>query len=1008
MIKCPNCGNDAPESARSCVVCATPLPRPAVATAVLTPPVPSRPGTLPDAETIAAPYVNPFTTGSAATSLVPGQTFGQRYNIISLLGVGGMGAVYHVWDSELALSLALKVIKPDSDPLATQELERRFKRELVLARQVTHTNVIRIHDLGEIDGIKYITMPFVHGTDLARLLATEGKLPIARALPLARQMVSGLRAAHEVGIVHRDLKPANILIDDSEKAVITDFGIARSTHAGTFATAAGAIIGTLAYMAPEQATGRPVDQRADIYAFGLILSEMLVGKRGSSGGDTALALLIERSSHAPPRLRTVDPSIPEAVDQLVARCLEPDPAARYQTTKELEDALERLDAEGHERHVPAVEPPKRSTQWLPVAGAILLGLVIGLGAWIFFRPGGTGPPAAAAPRAPVSVLIADFDNQAKDPVFTGSLEQALNIAVEGASFITSYSRTSALQIVQQQLKQPDSPLNETAARLVAEREGISYVLTGAIAPRGSGYTLTVRAIDPANGSERANAKRDVADKSKVLEGIGSVASALREQLGDTTPESARRADGETFTAASLEAMESYSIAQDLSSTGRQQESIEHYQKAIALDANFGRAYSGLATVLFNLNRRDEAAALWKTALSLTDRMTQREKYRTLGLWFAGPGANYEQAVENFEKLVELYPADRAGQSNLGFVYFQMLDFQKAMDHGRRAVELYPKNPRSRQNYALYAMYAGDLKTAEAEARIVLEQSKTQYKAYLPLAAVAFSSGDFAAMAGVYESMRASGAPGASLATLGLADLAMYEGRWPEAEKLLEDGIAADEKSNERLARAAKLTALAEVHLAQNRAPQAVRAVQDAMAITREDSTLVSAALVLIRAGRRAEAQSIAEELGRQFQPRRRAYAAIIQGEVARAAGRVVEAKDAFDRARKLADLWLGRFLLGITYVESDQVDQHLSAQAELDIADKRRGEAIAVFLDDVPSFRYLAPLPYWLGRAQEGVNKASPAAASNYKKFLSLRAQDSRDPLVADARKRLAALPSRQ
>ena len=709
------------------------------------PAVPSRPGTTADDETVAVPFVNPFTTGSAATSLVPGQTFGQRYQIISLLGVGGMGAVYHVWDSELALSLALKVIKPDSDPLATQELERRFKRELVLARQVTHTNVIRIHDLGEIDGIKYITMPFVHGTDLARLLATEGRLPVDRVMSIARQMVSGLVAAHEVGIVHRDLKPANILIDDSEKAVITDFGIARSTHAGTFATAAGAIIGTLAYMAPEQAIGKPVDQRADIYAFGLILSEMLIGKRGSSGGDTALALLIERASHAPPRLRTIDPAMPEPLEQLVARCLEPDPAARYQTTKELEEALDRLDANGHEKyptHAPVVPAkPAAQAKWPMTAAALALVAALTAGGWIFSRPGASGPGSAALPaaHAPVSVLIADFDNEAKDPVFTGSLEQALNIAVEGASFITSYSRTSAQQIAQQ--INPGAPLNEAAARLVAEREGISYVLTGAIAPRGSGYTLTVKAIDPASGNERAKATQAVADKSKVLEGIGSVASTLRDQLGDTTPESVRRADGETFTAASLEAMESYSIAQDLSSSGRQQESIEHYQKAIALDANFGRAYSGLATVLFNLGRRDEAADLWKKSLSLTDRMTEREKYRTLGLWFAGPGANYEQAIENFEKLVARYPADRAGQSNLGFVYFQMLDFKKAMDHGRRAVELYPKNPRSRQNYALYAMYAGDLKIAEAEARIVLEQSKSQFKAYLPLAAVAFAAGD---------------------------------------------------------------------------------------------------------------------------------------------------------------------------------------------------------------------------------------------------------------------------
>jgi serine/threonine-protein kinase len=979
------------------------VPRPSVATAALTPAIPARAHTASDAETVAAPFMSPFTTGSAATGLVPGQTFGQRYQIISLLGVGGMGAVYHVWDSELALSLALKVIKPDSDPLATQELERRFKRELVLARQVTHTNVIRIHDLGEIDGIKYITMPFVHGTDLARLLASEGKLPVARALGLARQMASGLRAAHEAGIVHRDLKPANILIDDSEKAVLTDFGIARSTSAGTFATAAGAIIGTLAYMAPEQATGKQVDQRADIYAFGLILSEMLVGKRGSSGGDTAIALLIERATHPPPRLRTIDPTIPEGLDALVARCLEPDPAARFQTTGELESALDRLDAEGHERHAPAMEPPKRGARWLPVAVAVLLGLVLGLGAWMFLRPGTTLPPPAAAPKEPVSVLIADFDNQAKDPVFTGSLEQALSIAIEGASFVTTYSRTAAQNLVAGLKQQPGAPLDESAARLVAASEGIKVVLTGSVEPRGSGYVLTVRAIDPSNGNELGRAVAAAADKSKVLEGIGTVASKLRDDLGDTTPESMRRAEGETVTTASLDALHSYSLAQDLSSTGRQQESIEHYQKAIALDEKFGRAYSGLATVLFNLGRRDEAAGLWKTSLSLTDRMTEREKYRTLGLWFAGPGANYEQAIENFEKLVELYPADRAGQSNLGFVYFQMLDFQKAMDHGRRAVDLYPKNPRSRQNFALYAMYAGDLKTAEAEARTVLDQAKGQYKAYLPLAAVAFASSDMARMREVYERMRGSGAAGASTATHALADLAMYEGRWADAEKLLDAGISADEASKDRLARAAKLTALAEVQLALGRMPQAVRTVQDALAATREDATLVSAALVLIRAGRRTEAQAIAEELGRQFQPRRRAYGAIIEGELARAAGRFVEAKDAFDRARRLADLWLGRFLLGVTYAEGEQ---HLSAQAELDIADKRRGEAIAVFLDDVPSFRYLAPLPYWLARAQEGVNKASPAAAENYRKFLTLRPEDSRDPLAADARKRLAALSS--
>ena len=946
------------------------------------------------------PFVNPFTTGSGATSLVPGQTFGHRYQIISLLGVGGMGAVYHVWDSELALSLALKVIKPDSDPLATQELERRFKRELVLARQVTHTHVIRIHDLGEIDGIKYITMPFVHGTDLARLLATEGKLPVGRALPLARQMVSGLRAAHEVGIVHRDLKPANILIDDSEKAVITDFGIARSTHAGTFATAAGAIIGTLAYMAPEQATGKPVDQRADIYAFGLILSEMLVGKRGSSGGDTALALLIERASHVPPRLRTIDPSIPEPIDQLVARCLEPDPAARFQTTGDLEAALDRLDAEGHERQATVVPIARRGAGWPGVAAAIFLGLLISLGGWVFLRPGTTAPPAPPA-RTPVSVLIADFDNRANDPVFTGSLEQALNIAVEGASFITSYSRSTALTLVQQ-LKLGSS-LDEPTARLLAEREGIKVILTGAIEARSPGYLLTVRAVDVANGNELARTEEVVPNKGAVLNGTQSAASKLRDALGDTTPESVRRQEQETVTTTSLEALQKYSMAQDLSSDGKHEESFRFYEEATTLDPGFGRAYSGWATALYNTGSPDEARKQWEKALPLMERMTEREKYRTLGTWFLGAGGDYEKAIENYEKLVAAYPADRVGQANLGLAYFQTLDFANAMAHARKALELYPRNTRTRQNLALYAMYAGDLKTAETEARSVLEQNKAVYKAYLPLAAVAFTAADFEGMKKAYEGMGGSSGAGASNAAYGLADLAMYRGQWSEAQQILETGIAADLKTKAPLAQAAKLAALAEVHLTLGRVPQAIRSAQDALALNREDSTLVSAGMVLIRAGRRSEAQAIASELGQKFGRRSRAYGAIIDGELARAAGRHVDARDAFDTARKLADLWIDRLLLGVTSVGAAQ---YVTAQSELELAEKRRSEAFAVYLDELPTFRYLVPLPYWLARSQEGINKASPAAAENYKKFLAIRPGESRDPLVLDARKRLASAPA--
>ena len=1010
MLNCPVCGSDAPDNAPVCAICATPLP--GFGDTTTPPPEPAatgvahahRPG---DLETILPPPSAP-TAGGGATRLAPGQTFGHRYQVIRLLGAGGMGAVYHVWDSELNLPLALKVIRPDPNPLATQELERRFKRELVLARQVTHTNVIRIHDLGEIDGIKYITMPFVPGTDLARLLKQEGKLPPVRALAIARQIASGLRAAHEVGVVHRDLKPANILIGEEDKAIITDFGIARSTESGTIATAAGAIVGTLAYMAPEQALGKPVDQRADIYAFGLIVSEMLVSRRAPSQGDTALALLIERSRQAPARLRTIDPSIADGIDRIVARCLEPEPEARYQTTKALETELEGLDAEGHDRApvtvatpaaaaTPASAPRPSSKLPLIAAAAVVVAVLAG-GAWFLMRPS-PPPPASAGNREPVSVLIADFDNQAKEPVFEGSLEQAMSIAIEGASFITSYPRAGA-QTVVNQLK-PGSHLDESGARLVAAREGIKIVMTGTVASRGAGYTLSVKAVDASTGNVLATADREVPDKAGVLSGVERVASTLRDALGDTTPDSARRAAAETVTAASLEALQAYSRAQDLASTGRSDESIAQYQRAIELDPNFGRAYSGWATALFNLGRRDEAEAQYKKALSLADRMTERERYRTQGAYFLGPGASYEQAISHFQELVKRYPADRAAWNNLGLAYFYLLDFGKAKEQALKAAEIYPQNTRYRSNYALYAMYSGDFRTAAAEADKVLAQSPTQYRAHLVKAAAAFADSNVQGMRDAYAQMAANGGnAGASMSSHGLADLALYEGRPADAIKILREGIAADEKTNNRGAKAAKLAMLAEAQAADNQLPAALATAREAIALSREDAILLPAALVFLKGGRTAEARAVAESLAQQFQARSRAYGDMIDAQIARGANRLNESVDALGRAQKFADLWLGRFMLGVVNVEAQR---YALAQPDLELCQRRRGEATAIFLDDMPTFRYLAPLTYWLARAQEGQQNMT-GAAENYKAFLALRPADSADPLAADARKRLQRL----
>ena len=371
-----------------------------------------------------------------------------------MLGVGGMGAVYQAWDAELGVAVAIKVIRPEvtADPSTAAEVARRFKRELVLARQVTHKNVVRIHDLGEIDGIKYITMPYIEGDDLATLIKKNNGLPVPRALRIARSIVSGLVAAHAAGVVHRDLKPANIMIDAEERPMIMDFGIARSTGAPVGnrmpgaqtivdnirqaasspqdATVYGAVVGTVEYMAPEQARGVSVDQRADVYALGLIFYDMLVGRSRGAAVGNLLVELQARMEKPPPSVKTLVQEVPDAVEAVISRCLEPDPGKRFQSTADLLSELGQLDDKGEAIRVKRVVG-------LPIVWAVVsLALMLLATTWCFAQKS-VGPEEHAA----VSVLIADFENRANDPVFDRSLEQALGIAVEGASFVNTFPET---------------------------------------------------------------------------------------------------------------------------------------------------------------------------------------------------------------------------------------------------------------------------------------------------------------------------------------------------------------------------------------------------------------------------------------------------------------------------------------------------------------------------------------------------------------------------------------
>jgi tetratricopeptide (TPR) repeat protein/tRNA A-37 threonylcarbamoyl transferase component Bud32 len=925
-----------------------------------------------------------------------------HYRILQKLGAGGMGEVYLAEDIRLRRQVALKVLPEE----LTADAERRwrFAQEARAAAAVEHPHIAVVYDIDEVDGRTVIAMEYVRGQSLREAIAVR-RLDLRQALELAVQVADALAKAHERGVVHRDLKPENIMVADGGYVKIIDFGLAKlleplaatansvaalvQTDAGTVTqsgfTDRGRILGTVAYMSPEQARGLPVDERSDIFSFGVVLYEMLSGEdpfKRSSAIETLSAILRDTP---PPLVVPAARTRPE-LQRILHKALAKHPGERYQQMKEMAADLRALldmVARG-DRPWPAVR--------LPVAVAVGSAALLVLAAsWWILRP-----PPAPVRLEPLSVLVADFENRTGDPVFEGSLEQALGAAIEGASFITSYPRDAARRVAAQ--IRPGSGLDETTARLVSVREGIKIVLVGGIAPEGEGYSMSVEAIDAAVGRVLNTTRVTAASKPAVLAGIASLAAKLRGTLGDTTPESARLAAAETFTSASLEAAREFSLAQQLASEGKDELAITHYQNALERDPNFGRAYAAWGVSASKLGRSDEAAEAYKKAFPLMDRMTEREKYRTLGTYYLTIARNYDKAIENYTTLVSLYPADRAGHSNLALAYFYVLNFQKALEEGRASVAIYPKLPTFRNNYALYAMYAGDFSTAAAEAARVIEQDANFHKAYLPLAVAALVNGDVAAAQQAYERMAAAGVRGQSLASAGLADLALYQGRFAAAETILRDGLAVDERARNISAKASKYVALAETYHALGRTGPAVEAGQSALKLAGDQSSAFPVARIYLAAGKRAQARELGAGLERHLQPLPRAYGKLIAGEAALLAGDAAGAVEAFRAAQPLADVWMRRFDLGVAYVEAGHFAEALS---ELETCLKRQGEAASLFLDDVPSFRYMVPLRYWLGRAQEGLGMKGQAAES-YRAFLALRPEPGSHPLSADARRRLS------
>lgn len=934
--------------------------------------------------------------------MVPGQVFDNRYRIIRLLGAGGMGAVYQAWDDHLSLAVAIKLVRAEltADPASVSDIERRFRRELLFARQVTHKHVVRIHDLGEVDGVIYLTMPFVPGRDLAKSLQRDGRWPVARALVIYRQVVAGLVAAHQAGVVHRDLKPANIMIDEQGQAQIMDFGIARSAEPGS--TISGGLVGTVHYMAPEQLHGAQAEARSDIYSLGLVFYEMLAGHEAIGTANTSLGALVTLRQQRPASLRSFGLPVPAALDELVLRCLDPDPARRYQSARDLEMALSQLDSFGHPllsasaAGVPPTEARAARWQTAWVASAALVAIVLlGAAGWLAIRP---GPAATTSMHAPVSVLIAEFENHSGDPVFDGVVEQALGVSLESAPFVTAYPRREAIRVARE--VRSGAKIDESVARLVALREGIQVVVSGTITRSNGRYELTAKAVDAAKGDVMVTATAAAAGKDQVLDAVGRLAATVRRGLGDATPESTQTAAAETFTAASLEAAHAYAAGQNAFYAGKTEDAIRFYGEATTLDPGLGRAYAGLASSYLNKGQRDEADRYYQLALARLDRMTERERFRTRATYYLFAG-NAQKALEESTQLVKAYPSDSAALINLALAAFYTRDMSRALELERQVMAIYPKSVIGRSNFALYAMYAGDFTTAEREAGLALQLNPAYFKAVIATALAQLAQGRRDEAIASYRKLADLSASGASYASAGQADVAFYDGRPAEAAAALDQGIARDiEARSLRGAGAAiKQVMLASARFAMGRQADAARALDAALAWSHEPPVLFLAGHLDIDLGRRDKALALAAELEQSVEADPSAYGLLLRGEAALAGNDPRAAFDLFKRAQTHADTWFGRFDLGRANLK---LERFAEASSEFEVCLKRRGEVTALFLDEVPTYRFLPPVYYYLGQVKEGLK--SPVAVDSYRTFLAMKdkADAAADPLVQDARRRVA------